>query len=279
VYVTKVFLSYAAEDNDVARTLVALLLRQGFEVYWYEETDTRVFAQALADELGSADRFIVLLSRHYQRSKWCSIEWNTAFRLSTGSSTNRPVITVCEVGDFDEPVQAFLGNYARHDLRPPTEAKLSVLLSTFRAEPAQSRTDKARGEPRRVFLSHSHGDRDRFVTALAKSLEDNDVEVWLDRDDMPLGRDIAEFVFEQINSVDAFVVVVSDNTKHSKWVRRELNLAVRRTDRDGFPVICVRLDGVDTPPALSGIATIKIDTSLDHTAHLDKILQAIRSTS
>ncbi|WP_158102887.1 toll/interleukin-1 receptor domain-containing protein [Lentzea kentuckyensis] len=277
---TKVFLSYAAEDNGVARTLAALLRRQGFDVYWFEQTDTRPFAQALADELGAADRFVVLFSRHYQRSKWRMTEWTAAFRLSTGSTPNRPVITVCEVGDFDEPVPVFLGNYARHDLRTPTEAKLLALLSTFGVEPAPSRTDKGRGGPRRVFLSHSHDDRDRFVLALAKSLDDNDVEVWLDRDDMPLGHDIAEVVFEQINSVDAFVVVVSDHTRDSNWVRMEVNMAVRRAHRDGsFPVICARLDGVATPPALSGVSSIKISASLDHTAHLDKILQAIRRTS
>lgn len=140
---------------------------------------------------------------------------------------------------------------------------------------------KSAAKPRRrVFLSHSHDDRDRCVMALAKSLEDNDVDVWLDCDDMPLGRDIAEEVAEQINSVDAFIVVVSGNTQDSNWVRREVNLAVRRADRDkNFPVICVRLDGVDAPAVLSGIASIKIDSSLDHLPHLENILRAIRRTS
>lgn len=135
MHVTKVFLSYASQDGGVARTLAALLRRHGFEVFWYEETNLGDFVSALADGLAKADRFIVLLSRHYQRSDWCMAEWNTAFRLSTKSPTNRPVITVCEIGDFEEPVQAFLDNYARLDLRAPVEAKLPALLSSFGVGP------------------------------------------------------------------------------------------------------------------------------------------------
>ena len=148
--------------------------------------------------------------------------------------------------------------------------------SAWWADPGKNATKPRR----RVFLSHSHHDRDRFVMAFAKSIEDDDVDVWLDCDDMPLGRDIAEEVADQINSVDAFIVVVSGNTQDSNWVRREVNMAVRRADRDpAFPVICLRLDGVDAPAVLSGIASIKINSSLDHLPHLEKILRAIHRTT
>lgn len=135
MHVTKVFLSYASKDNGVAGTLVKRLKEHGFEVFSYEETDLGQFVPAIADELGQADRFIALLSRHYQQSPWCMAEWNTAFRLSTSSRTNRPVITVCQVGAFDEPLQAFLGNYARQDLLAPVETKLPALLGALGVGP------------------------------------------------------------------------------------------------------------------------------------------------
>lgn len=128
---TKVFLSYSSKDSGVAGTLVKLLKKHDFTVFAYEEGDLGEFVATIAEELERADRFIALLSRHYQQSRWCMTEWNTAYRLSTASETNRPVITVCEVGEFDEPLQAFLGNYARQDLRTPVEEKLSALLSTL----------------------------------------------------------------------------------------------------------------------------------------------------
>ncbi|MGW6936724.1 TIR domain-containing protein [Lentzea sp. NPDC054927] len=133
---TRVFLSYAEEDGAVARTLAELLEQHDFEVFRYEKTNLGLFVQTLADELGRADRFVALLSRHYQQSDWCMKEWNTADRLSTESKTSRPVITVCEVGEFDEPLHPFLGNHARHDLRAATEAKLAAVLNTFGVQAA-----------------------------------------------------------------------------------------------------------------------------------------------
>jgi hypothetical protein len=136
VQVTRVFLSYAEEDGSAARTLAALLGQHGFDVFWYEETNRGEFVATLSDELRKADRFVVLLSRHYQRSDWCTKEWLTAYRMAVDPKIKRPVITVCEVGDFDEPVEPFLGNYARHDLRTLTEAKLAGLLATFGVQAA-----------------------------------------------------------------------------------------------------------------------------------------------
>jgi hypothetical protein len=133
---TKVFLSYAEEDGAAARTLAALLEQHEFEVFWYEKTNLGMFNQTLANELGKADRFVALLSRHYQLSDWCMKEFYTADRMSTDSKTKRPVITVCEAGEFDEPLDAFLGNHARHDLRALTEAKLAGLLGTFGVQAA-----------------------------------------------------------------------------------------------------------------------------------------------
>ncbi|WP_158102888.1 toll/interleukin-1 receptor domain-containing protein [Lentzea kentuckyensis] len=133
---TRVFLSYAEEDGSAARTLAALLGQHGFDVFWYEETNRGEWVAALSDELRKADRFVVLLSSHYQQSEWCTKEWLTAYRMAVDPKIKRPVITVCEVGDFDEPVEPFLGNYARHDLRALTEAKLAGLLATFGVQAA-----------------------------------------------------------------------------------------------------------------------------------------------
>lgn len=161
---TKVFLSYATEDNGVARTLATLMGQHGLEVFWYEERNLGDFVEALADGLAQADRFVVLLSRHYQQSNWCKAEWKTAYRLSVGSKTNRPVITVCEVGDFDEPVEVFLGNYARLNLRPPFGTKLPSLLKLFGVKPDRVNTTKFR-------------DRERELTALLNGLET--INLWV----------------------------------------------------------------------------------------------------
>lgn len=133
---TRVFLSYAEEDGSAARTVAALLEQHGFDVFWYEKTNLGVFNQTLATELGRADRFVALFSRRYQQSDWCMKEFYTADRMATDSKTKRPVITVCEVGEFDEPVDPFVGNHARQDLRTLSETRLAGLLATFGVQAA-----------------------------------------------------------------------------------------------------------------------------------------------
>lgn len=133
---TRVFLSYAEEDGSAARRVAALLEQHSFDVFWYEKTNLGVFNQTLATELGRADRFVALFSRHYQQSDWCMKEFYTADRMATDTKTNRPVITVCDVGEFDEPVDPFVGNHARQDLRTLSETRLAGLLATFGVQAA-----------------------------------------------------------------------------------------------------------------------------------------------
>ncbi|MFD4669375.1 toll/interleukin-1 receptor domain-containing protein [Lentzea sp. NPDC058450] len=129
--------------------------------------------------------------------------------------------------------------------------------------------------PPRVFISHSNLDQDRFVVGFAQSLEDNGVRVWLDCHEILPGDRIVERVFEEIDNSDAVIVVVSANTPQSRWVREEIDAAVRRAIDHDLVVIFVRLDRAEIPASFSHRAWVGIDPAQDYSTQLEKILRSI----
>lgn len=77
----------------------------------------------------------------------------------------------------------------------------------------------------RVFLSHSAEDR-AFVERLAADLSQLDIGVWLDKWEIRVGDSIVEKVSTALRENDFLAVVLSPSSVRSRWVRRELNVAL-----------------------------------------------------
>lgn len=89
--------------------------------------------------------------------------------------------------------------------------KLSQFVSTA--------TDKIK-----VFLSHSHDDKD-FVKKLNEELEKNNIRTWYDDKDMDIGDILSVAISEGIKQSWCFLIVVSQNALKSGWIEYELNEA------------------------------------------------------
>lgn len=79
-----------------------------------------------------------------------------------------------------------------------------------------------------VFLSHSHEDKDLILPAV-RFLQSQGVRVfvdWLDQS-MPINisGDTAKILKNKIKEYSKFVVLVTENSKNSKWVPWELGIA------------------------------------------------------
>jgi hypothetical protein len=74
-------------------------------------------------------------------------------------------------------------------------------------------------------LSHSSKDKD-FVRQLAADLTNNGIAVWLDEQMIKVGDSIAEKVSQGLAESDYFLIVLSDNSVQSEWVKKELNHAL-----------------------------------------------------
>jgi hypothetical protein len=102
-----------------------------------------------------------------------------------------------------------------------------------------------------VFLSHSSRDK-RFVRSLAGYLEENGITVWLDEADLRAGEPLAEQLAGGVQNARLMVVVLSRNSVRSKWVQKELSLAVNQELEGGeVRVIPIMIDRCTVPPLIA----------------------------
>jgi hypothetical protein len=101
-----------------------------------------------------------------------------------------------------------------------------------------------------VFISYSHGDTD-VVLAIDTALRVNGLRVFLDRRDIALGDALTEAVFEGIASASTQLVVLSERSASSRWVRDEFHAGRSRQIEGGFRVIPVLIESCVVPPALA----------------------------
>ena len=96
-----------------------------------------------------------------------------------------------------------------------------------------------------VFISHSSNDRD-FCSHLLSRLRELDVRAWYSPSDMRGGRRTLDQVMAAISSHDRCVLVLSESSMNSEWVKSELRAAARRENEAGRSVLFpIRLTSMD----------------------------------
>jgi hypothetical protein len=125
----------------------------------------------------------------------------------------------------------------------------------------------------KVFISHSSSDK-RFVNELASILRNNNIQVWYDEWEILVGDSIVEKVFSGLESSDTLLIVLSQNSIDSKWVREELNSAVmRRLSINNIRLMPVLIETCDIPSPLKHIKYADFRT--DGKKALDEILDVL----
>lgn len=97
-----------------------------------------------------------------------------------------------------------------------------------------------------VFISHASAD-DGFVTELRQALENHDILVWVDSRELRGGNRLASEIEQAIDDARQVLVVLSQQTVNSPWVRTEVRkaLEVEKYRRaDGYRVIALLLPGI-----------------------------------
>ena len=113
--------------------------------------------------------------------------------------------------------------------------------------PASSPKQQASPSVGHVFISHSNKD-DPTVAAIRRALHSLEIETWTDSWKLSGGDKLKKRVKDAIESAQHFIAVLSLNAVNSKWVKREINYAlkVQKKREDGFKVIPVLLPGLET---------------------------------
>ena len=76
-----------------------------------------------------------------------------------------------------------------------------------------------------VFLSHTHDDKE-FVRRLARDLDNQGIETWLDESEIKFGDSLIEKIRAGLDRVDFVAVVLTPKSVASEWVKREVDVAM-----------------------------------------------------
>lgn len=93
-----------------------------------------------------------------------------------------------------------------------------------------------------AFISYSSADDD-FARRLHADLQARGVRVWFAPEDLKIGDRLHSTIDEAIRLYDKLMVVLSENSIHSAWVRREVKTALEKEEKQDRTVLFpVRLD-------------------------------------
>src|SRR5271169_42584 len=91
-----------------------------------------------------------------------------------------------------------------------------------------------------IFLSHSHKDNE-WCQHLIDALNNAAFDVWFDSQDLYLGDQWIDALEREIKARDFFLIVLTPDSWASKWVRKELQLALNHDK----PILGVKHKPVD----------------------------------
>ena len=104
----------------------------------------------------------------------------------------------------------------------------------------------------KVFISHTAADKP-FVRRLAARLEKSQFHVWLDEHDLIAGDPLPETIGKALQAAKVILVVVSEASVASKWLRYELNVATERMIKGECRVIPIVIDQTSLPAEVRGL--------------------------
>ncbi|WP_317897844.1 toll/interleukin-1 receptor domain-containing protein [Aurantibacillus circumpalustris] len=144
----------------------------------------------------------------------------------------------------------------------------------------------------KAFISHSSKDK-AFVRKLKEDLDLNEIDTWIDEDELKVGDKLYDSLMLGLGSSSHFLVILSDNIKGSEWVEAEINEAIKNFDKKTLrKIIPVLLRKTDIPKGLQDLFradfskitfTLKNDKlnfiGDSYHTEVEKIIKAIKSST
>jgi len=128
----------------------------------------------------------------------------------------------------------------------------------------------------RAFISYSSADKDRFVTNFASRLRSDGIDAWYDKWEILPGDSLVDKIFnEGIDQSDIVIIVISENSVNSHWVKEELNSAVIKKIEGKCRIIPILIDDCLIPVCLKNTAYEKIEDLENHEANYQRIRASI----
>lgn len=125
----------------------------------------------------------------------------------------------------------------------------------------------------KIFISHSSKDK-KFVRRLVAQLERRGFGTWLDERELHAGDHLAERIGEAIATAKVVIVVVSEESLRSGWLRHELNQATELMIKGKCRLIPALIGSVEPPAEIHGI--LYTDFRHSFKRGLDKVLDTLQ---
>lgn len=117
--------------------------------------------------------------------------------------------------------------------------------------------EKAAFEFYSCFISHSTKDKD-FAERLYTDLQNKGVRCWFAPEDMKIGDEIRQRIDETIRVYDKLLLILSENSINSAWVKKEVETAFEKESRNNHTVLFpIRLDDQVMETATAWAADIR----------------------
>ena len=128
--------------------------------------------------------------------------------------------------------------------------------------------------PHKVFISYARKDKSK-VDLIRNGIVSAGFEIWMDVDKIQPGHSISDAIVKGLRSSDFYLLVISERSNASNWVRREIATAIELADAKKLTPIPMLLDDVDVPLEFKGLLYIDARKSLQ--AGIDKLVQYLRA--
>ncbi|MBW3807161.1 toll/interleukin-1 receptor domain-containing protein [Aeromonas jandaei] len=128
-----------------------------------------------------------------------------------------------------------------------------------------------------IFLSHTSEDKP-FVRKLKNDLEAHGVKrVWIDEAEIHIGDSLIKKIEEGITKTKYIGAVLSPRSIKSRWVQKELEIAMTREIGSGEVVVLpLVMEDCELPPFLQGKLYADLSESGQYDDSLQKILRRLR---
>jgi predicted peroxiredoxin len=186
----------------------------------------------------------------------------------------RKAATVVGEKNYDKGAIAPLISWANSvaqvlDLGVRVEMLVNEAVATKEARHAEHENERV------AFISHSTKNKP-FVRKLAADLVANGVKVWIDEQRILVGDSIPEKIAQGLAESDFFLLVVSESSVASSWVKKELSTAlVNEIERRKVTILPIKLDNADMPDSIRDKLYADFRGSYDD--GLSKLLQSIKA--
>lgn len=111
-----------------------------------------------------------------------------------------------------------------------------------------------RGKKNTVFISYSH--KDEIYAKQISAAIPKEFEVWIDKNEIKPGENISAAIQDGLSASDYYVLIISESSNKSSWVKREVSAAFELSIEKKLSVIPVLLDESEIPLEFKGLLTI-----------------------